>query len=496
MESRKQGEMSIIKFAVMKLMRKDMVNPDSFYEIRPDCDDTPKTRFRPKAGKTLSERRWRSAFSKEGYLDIAKVLSRIQRGGVHPSIRGEVWEFLLGCFDPKSSFAERNSLRTHRREQYAKLKADCQAMDSSVGSGIIITTPRINQDGSLIHNSERPEGGFDRVSSASTDIYTDSNMSLIEINPNQTEMESLGQVGRKHNMDRNGDEKAANDCKAEIASSMIVDKEIIQWMIILHQIGLDVVRTDRTLKFYENSSNLAKLWDILAVYAWMDKDIGYCQGMSDLCSPMVVMHENEADAFWCFERLMRRMRGNFRCTDTSVGVQKQLQCLASITQVLDPKLHQHLETLGGGSYIFAFRMLMVLFRREFSFGDALFLWEMMWALEYDPEIIASYQETSSSPANKNGKERIREKSKHQWGKFERHNIMNGLQGFPETPIAVFLAASILKTNSSILLQEAQGIDDVVKILNDLTGTLDAKKACSGAMKVHKKYLRKAKKKVH
>lgn len=45
-------------------------------------------------------------------------------------------------------------------------------------------------------------------------------------------------------------------------------------------IGLDVFRTDRTLIFYEKQENLAKLWDILAVYAWFDKDIGYCQGVS------------------------------------------------------------------------------------------------------------------------------------------------------------------------------------------------------------------------
>lgn len=31
-------------------------------------------------GKTLSERRWKAAFSKDGYLDIAGVLRRIQRG--------------------------------------------------------------------------------------------------------------------------------------------------------------------------------------------------------------------------------------------------------------------------------------------------------------------------------------------------------------------------------------------------------------------------------
>ena len=42
--------------------------------------------------------------------------------------------------------------------------------------------------------------------------------------------------------------------------------------------GLDVVRTDRTLVFYEKQENLSKLWDILAVYAWIDKDVGYGQG--------------------------------------------------------------------------------------------------------------------------------------------------------------------------------------------------------------------------
>lgn len=44
--------------------------------------------------------------------------------------------------------------------------------------------------------------------------------------------------------------------------------------------GLDVVRTDRTLVFYEKQQNLSKLWDVLAVYAWYDSDVGYCQGES------------------------------------------------------------------------------------------------------------------------------------------------------------------------------------------------------------------------
>ncbi|KAL6999361.1 hypothetical protein U1Q18_000523 [Sarracenia purpurea var. burkii] len=82
------------------------------------------------------------------------------------------------------------------------------------------------------------------------------------------------------------------------------DGEPIQDPIVLLEANPD----KGTLIFYEKQENLSKLWDILAVYAWFDTDVGYCQGMSDLCSPMIILLEDEADAFWCFERLMRRMR--------------------------------------------------------------------------------------------------------------------------------------------------------------------------------------------
>ena len=29
--------------------------------------------------------------------------------------------------------------------------------------------------------------------------------------------------------------------------------------------------------------------------------------MNDICSPMIILLEDEADAFWCFERAMRRL---------------------------------------------------------------------------------------------------------------------------------------------------------------------------------------------
>ncbi|KAK6229653.1 hypothetical protein SCA6_018604 [Theobroma cacao] len=469
---------------------------DSYYEVRPECTDVPRTRFKIKPGKTLSARKWQAAFSPDGHLDIGKTLHRIQRGGIHPSIRGEVWEFLLGCYDPKSTFDEREQIRQHRRVQYARWKNECRDIFPVVGSGRYITAPVITEDGANANGSEMVK---------------------------------------------------------ELTSRGPLDKKVIQWMLTLHQIGLDVIRTDRTLVFYEKQENLSKLWDILSVYAWIDTDVGYCQGMSDLCSPMIILLEDEADAFWCFERLMRRLcenaickywlcsrlsspiiptqsfymlwnrdafclpvdsfywRGNFRCTESSVGVEAQLSNLAAVTQVIDPKLHQHLETLGGGDYLFAFRMLMVLFRREFSFCDSLYLWEyashefthnvalsgylnflqMMWALEYDPDLFSLYEEPGTNVEKAEGS-KGKTKSIRQCGKYERENMKIKSSDAP-LPISVFLVASVLKDKSSKLQQEARGLDDVVKILNDITGNLDAKKACTGAMKLHKKYLKKAKK---
>ncbi|KAM0910814.1 hypothetical protein ACQ4PT_013932 [Festuca glaucescens] len=428
----------------------------SLYQLRPDCaSNVPDTKFKIKVGRTLSVRKWQAAFTQQGNLHIASVLSRIQRGGVHPAIRNEVWEFLLGCFDPDSTFDERDHIRNTRRMQYARWKEQCRDMDSHVGSGKIITAPIITEDGVPIKDP----------------------LVLLEATSDQ----GTSQGGSTSSNNGNG-----------VAESVdrLTDKQIIEWKLTLHQIGLDVLRTDRSMVFYEKKENLSKLWDILAVYAWIDKEVGYCQGMSDLCSPMIVLLNDEADAFWCFERLMRRLRGNFRCTQQSVGVENQLQHLASIIQVLDPKLHDHLETLGGGDYLFAFRMFMVLFRRELSFGDSLYLWEMMWALEYDPDMFSTYEEAGAATDRTQG-HKPRVKSTRQFGKYERANLKNGANAVDgPVPISVFLVASVLKENSQKLLQEARGLDDLIRILNNVNGNLDAKKACEAALKLHAKYLRK------
>ena len=125
--------------------------------------------------------------------------------------------------------------------------------------------------------------------------------------------------------------------------------------------------------------------------------------MSDLLSPFVVLFEDDADAFWCFEMLLRRMviineisnkyfdcitvfiklisfilpiqRENFQM-DGPTGVIKQLQALWHILEVADKEMFAHLSHIGAENLHFAFRMLLVLFRREISFNEALCMWEV------------------------------------------------------------------------------------------------------------------------
>ncbi|CAL5380337.1 unnamed protein product [Camellia sinensis] len=97
--------------------------------------------------------------------------------------------------------------------QYVVLKEECHQLFPIVGSGRFITAPVITEDGDPIQDP----------------------IVLLEANPDK----GLATVSQEN--------------------------------------GIDVVRTDRTLVFYEKQENLSKLWDIHAVYAWFDIDVGYCQ---------------------------------------------------------------------------------------------------------------------------------------------------------------------------------------------------------------------------
>lgn len=170
------------------------------------------------------------------------------------------------------------------------------------------------------------------------------------------------------------------------------EKRFGKWRERKKRIDKDVCRTDRSHPFFKNekSQSLKVLRNILLTYAMYNFDLGYCQGMSDLASPIVYVMmrdmkskdkarwaEVEAEAFWCFASLMDWLEGNFH-TDQR-GMHAQLVSLRKLLQLLDPQLYAFLEKKDCLNFFFCFRWLLIHFKREFPFDEVLRLWEVLWS---------------------------------------------------------------------------------------------------------------------
>ncbi|PKA66710.1 hypothetical protein AXF42_Ash003365 [Apostasia shenzhenica] len=637
-----------------------------------------------KRSRMLKPENWQTVFDSEGKaLGFQKALKLIILGGVDPSIRAEVWEFLLGCYALSSTADYRRQLRIARRERYDDLIRQCQAMHSSIGTGTLAyvvgskvmdmrtsskyndsrealdASGRASQDtttkleaysdlhnGSLVmsythqkrkssnsaelfrvrmstgsaardssyveppsmeHNfpSEKPETemleqqfaaeGFldfpplpvtnlfqncdrgnsgselhdDQLSSSKRVLrFRDERMHSFQISNNHdlimesndssnvifrssshgteffssnTQEQVLVQKESAHRTETLGVLRisdAPDEAKAETTASngpVALEDRVSEWLWTLHRIVVDVVRTDSQLDFYGDSKNMARMSDILAVYAWIDPDTGYCQGMSDLLSPFVVLFDDNADAFWCFEMLLRRMRENFQMQGPT-GVMKQLQALWKILELTDAVLFDHLSVIGAESLHFAFRMLLVLFRRELSFNEALFMWEMMWAADFDEAGVQHLEENCleqlivhvSCPEaeqetadhgigtvksvhcphrnetwdSSNGG--LRASSRHPFCGLTQANFWvrhdqaynNGPTRKGDDELSVFCVAAILIINRQKIMRETHSFDDVIKIFNDNVLKINVRRCIRLAIKLRKKYFHKSSKQIN
>ena len=167
--------------------------------------------------------------------------------------------------------------------------------------------------------------------------------------------------------------------------------------------------------------------------------------MSDLLAPILVVMDDEADAFWCFacimdtcvcyhSKILLSHTILFYCTFKNIiivtithtyqernfsrdqnGMHKQLNDLRTIEMLIEPSLYHYLgfsfsllhishcrtyvhitcyatliESIDALNFFFCFRWLLVLFKREFEFEDVLRLWEeplneIAWRKHFTPE---------------------------------------------------------------------------------------------------------------
>ncbi|XP_022761594.1 small G protein signaling modulator 1-like isoform X2 [Durio zibethinus] len=656
------------------------VNIQRVGSIVRDIGDPCLSQFPIKVSKMLKPEKWQATFDNEGKVSgFQKALKLIILGGIDPSIRPEVWEFLLGCYALGSTADDRRQLRTARRERYNDLIKQCQTMHSSIGTGSLAYTvgskvmdmrtsskdggkreAKVESRQASTDDTDKREKYSDLGNTCTDKSYADQRESssdsaeLISVRGNANTaaydtcfISTSGPCGRcsskiggdcnrsefiteyefdfpplpvtdlfkksedEKEFDADEEEYSAQyklmfeddnmhsfqinnnadlimesnvspslsksishpyNCEIEllhcdsyepvlrsnkvgyktetvnrlrisdVPESPLVnatrsqegtahDERVSEWLWTLHRIVVDVVRTDGHLEFYEDTRNLARMSDILAVYAWVDPAIGYCQGMSDLLSPFVVLFEDNADAFWCFEMLIRRMRENFQM-EGPTGVMKQLQALWHILEFADREMFAHLSNIGAESLHFAFPMLLVLFRRELSFSEALCMWEMMWAADFDESATCNLEELCLEALNvqlpidsgaemreenrENGNDGVKGglQSKHSlsenggiksasthhfcgltrsfWSRNDHLQICSVVSStrIGNDDLPVFCVAAILIMNRQKIIRQTRSIDDIIKIFNDKLLKIHVKRCIGAAIKLRKKYLYK------
>ncbi|KAI8657804.1 Rab-GAP TBC domain-containing protein [Fusarium keratoplasticum] len=205
--------------------------------------------------------------------------------------------------------------------------------------------------------------------------------------------------------------------------------------------GEDIPHPDPSSPFAEVGTNvhLEQMKEMLLTYNEYNKDLGYVQGMSDLLAPIYAVIQDDAVAFWGFQKFMERMERNF-LRDQS-GMRSQLLTLDQLVQFMDPTLWNHLQSADSTNFFFFFRMILVWYKREFVWLDVLRLWEGLW--------------TDYLSAN----------------------------------FHLFVALAILERHRDVIMEHLKHFDEVLKYVNELSNTIDLESTLIRAEALFKRFQR-------
>ncbi|KAI0670330.1 RabGAP/TBC [Trametes maxima] len=311
----------------------DLAEEDSslgIFELLQSTTNLPRPKSSRDPKHPVTTKTWKSWFDPNGVPKIRKEEMRreIFRRGVEPAIRREVWPFLLGAHDWDGDTVQRAEKWEAKRTRYRELKDQWWGVPEVFErQDVIEERHRIDVD---CRRTDRTQPLFAQTTPAAEDSENEKGMHMrySTISP------QLGDIGAQA----------------------------------------------------PTNEHIERLASILLTYNFYETELGYVQGMSDLCAPVyVVMSGDEEMTFWCFVQIMERMKQNF-LRDQS-GMKKQLSTLQQLISVMDPELYRHFEKTDGLNLFFCFRWILIAFKREFPFEDVLRLWEVLWTDYYSTQFV-------------------------------------------------------------------------------------------------------------
>ncbi|KIW96515.1 uncharacterized protein Z519_03584 [Cladophialophora bantiana CBS 173.52] len=186
------------------------------------------------------------------------------------------------------------------------------------------------------------------------------------------------------------------------------------------EIFQDVRRCMQDNYFFREPATQKRLLDILFIYAKLNPDIGYRQGMHELLAPIVWVVQQDAvdltsvseadkkaegvdfmtevldgkfvehDSFNLFCALMQTAKAFYEVGenyDSSSIVARSKRIHDDFLNAIDPELALHLHVLGILPQIYSIRWIRLLFGREFEFKDVLRIWDVLFAENLRSDIV-------------------------------------------------------------------------------------------------------------
>ncbi|KAI0703630.1 RabGAP/TBC [Cytidiella melzeri] len=328
---------------------------------------TPKTTRDPT--HSVDEKMWQEWFGPDGTprVSLESMKREIFRRGVNPEgdLRKKIWPFLLGVYPWNVSQAQRMGSWEAKRKQYRDLKDEWWGV------------PEVFERQDVLEERHR-----------------------IDVDCRRTDRTQPLFATTTPTLDVTEDEKGMHMRFSTISPG-------------LSDIGAQA----------PSNEHIERLGTVLLTYNFYDKELGYVQGMSDLCAPVyVATGADEELTFWCFVEIMNRMNQNF-LRDQS-GMKKQLSTLQQLIAVMDPELYRHLEKTESLNLFFCFRWILIAFKREFPFEDVLRLWENLWTDYYS------------------------------------------------TSFVLFVALAVLESHREVIMRYLVEFDEILKYCNELSMTID------------------------
>jgi len=152
------------------------------------------------------------------------------------------------------------------------------------------------------------------------------------------------------------------------------------------QIDLDVNRSYRNhIQFNERfGTGQISLFNILKAYSNYDKEVGYCQGMSDMTA-FILMNVSEEETFWLLVALLNDTKYNLHGRFLS-GFPLLYQSFWIWEQLLQKKessVWKHLQKLEITTQYYAFRWFLLIFLDSLPFNLTLRVWDVFLFKGYD-----------------------------------------------------------------------------------------------------------------